>query len=1227
MSRVIRRATGVLTSASTEDGDFVALRARREERQLDVISEELEDFEAPVTTAVVDRPVSARTRTAKDRLFEEAEKAKPEQFLELLNVFANENGLAKLRHPENNMNILHYVLHHRRRDLATMIAERVEPAVFSQECDVTVAAIKGKKTALHYVTELNDLQLAKLILNKVNAAQKKEILAQETPVEIEGQRPRTLPPCHLAAFLGFTDLVVLYLDNGAEVNAVNSKMDTTLLWAARWSHLDIVKVLLDRCADTSIENDKGSTALYWAVRYGHTECVKLLVSQGKADIGQTRKLGLVSPIVLASALGFLPIVQILIENGADPNTCIRGKERPLHHAAKEGYPEVVSYLLEKGAGIDHADEIGDTALLHAARHGFAKCVQVLLNRGANHKHKNHMGEDFMSLAVESHNKQILKIAMQFTKDSQAVRSPLLLAAAAGDCEKITELLKMGLDPGVIDDDKNTILHRAAMEDRYQVIKSFHDKVKIDSQNSAGNTALHEACERGFSKTIGALISSKATASIRNNLGETALHVAARCRSIQPETVKILMDYVIKSHAWESLNIKDNFGNNALHIAAKFARPEVMWEFRSVPFKTKDDDGNIALHEAVRPGEPEALTAMLDIFEAMKRDADINEQNKAKETVLHLAAKEGFADHMARLVILGADLSAQDISGNTVLHMVTILSANYPRKAKTCVTVFDAILAQAVMWWCQKHQREYPHGDEDTLRQFTRQAALRLLTETYNKEDLNVLALACKVGAADILRLVLGKSEVMCFHYTDEVLYTVTNMTPLTNNSVTGCCPGGTVVPRLSYLEWLLSLDNSEQACKVLDVQPFRDMEKAYSRVAALTYAIIMAIHIVYMSLFSYSSIDLLERRRTDPGSAAWPASRIILYAVVPLEPSFILLYQLYSFAQAICVGEAPLQYKLLLGFRKGFTAVLNTALPVIIGVIYSSSVVIWIILYSVDVSIMEYALALALCVGWLYTISFTRGFRIIHFFWRMIQNMIVKDIVKFFFIYIFVLLGFAFAIHSILQVSQVAASKYPSPLDTMFLVFRMMIGQADIFDDDVNSSVGSSYLTFLKLTYLVYIVLATILLLNLLIAMMNDSYSAILNRNSVDWRLESVKLGVDIEKAFPRLLTLFGRAKLRRGLVLSNNGPVLASKATSDPELSVKVDAPEAWYMTVKGAEQREDAETAATERELLHDLSSRVTAIEQKLTFDLQQVRQTLDDVRAHLKEGSLAMQNVRTS
>ena len=73
---------------------------------------------------------------------------------------------------------------------------------------------------------------------------------------------------------------------------------------------------------------------------------------------------------------------------------------------------------------------------------------------------------------------------------------------------------------------------------------------------------------------------------------------------------------------------------------------------------KDAEGNIALHEAVRADEPDALTTMLDIYETMKRDADINDQNNQQRTVLHLAAREGFHEHVARLVLFGADLSVK-----------------------------------------------------------------------------------------------------------------------------------------------------------------------------------------------------------------------------------------------------------------------------------------------------------------------------------------------------------------------------------------------------------------------------------------------------------------------------------------------------------------------------------------------------------------------------------------
>jgi hypothetical protein len=66
-----------------------------------------------------------------------------------------------------------------------------------------------------------------------DATVRKVVLNLETPVDMEGQRPRTLSCLHLAAFHGCKDLVILYLSNGLEVNALNSKKDTALLWAAR----------------------------------------------------------------------------------------------------------------------------------------------------------------------------------------------------------------------------------------------------------------------------------------------------------------------------------------------------------------------------------------------------------------------------------------------------------------------------------------------------------------------------------------------------------------------------------------------------------------------------------------------------------------------------------------------------------------------------------------------------------------------------------------------------------------------------------------------------------------------------------------------------------------------------------------------------------------------------------------------------------------------------------
>lgn len=318
---------------------------------------------------------------------------------------------------------------------------------------------------------------------------------------------------------------------------------------------------------------------------------------------------------------------------------------------------------------------------------------------------------------------------------------------------------------------------------------------------------------------------------------------------------------------------------------------------------------------------------------------------------------------------------------------------------------------------------------------------------------------------------------------------------------------------------------------------------------------------------------------------------------------------------------------MLTRLRKEASSVLYNALPVFIGILYSVLVLTWIVLYSVGNSYMDYVFSVAICMGWLYTISFTRGFRPIHYFWRMIQNMIIKDIMKFLFIYLFVLLAFAFAIHAVIQVSQAVADEYPSPLDTMFLVFNLMIGRGDLFDNTLSQGFDSvdRNTTYLKVLYLIYIILATILLLNLLIAMMNDSYSAILQRQSVTWRLEAVQLGVDIEKSVPLSSKLFGRLNFQKDLVLDEKvlkpSTSTASSLYASPGKVVEEDRVtslknKSWYISIPPSRVREMSSVEdEIERETLRELRSKVVSIEHRLATDLQQLKNKMDEMRSFLK------------
>ena len=1112
--------------------------------------------------------------------------------------------------PKTHQNLLHFALENNERVITEMLLKSDYKDLLGQDYEVFLGKINGKKNALHKITESNDLEMAKLFIEKVPTKDVlMKLLLQETPVTISGQRPRTFPCVHLAAFHGFTEMVELFLDFGVDVNHVNQKKDTALLWSARWGHVNTVRMLLNRNALTDLENDKGSTALYWSVRYGFTETVELLAKTGKANVNKTRKLGLVAPIVLASAYGMNDIVTILLSNGADVNFCIRGRERPIHHAAREGHNDVTQTLLLNGARVDEVDERGDTALILAAKFGHPFVLKTLVEHGADMNHRNHEGEDVWSFAVDSDSDDVIQVLIESLVGTGAMviedgvlrfskkRSPLLQAAAGGHCDKVAMLLELKLDPAAQDDEGNNFMHYAAMKNRHTIIRKFSDVLSIDFQNERGNTPLHISTIKGHHDTIIALLEQKAKANIKNESGETTLHVAACSKMIEPKTVKQIFDYVIKSHAHESLNVANNEGDNPLHLAAKCAKPDVLWEFRFVRFKDKGHGGNTPLHAAVRPGEPEVLDMMLDIYESMKRDADINEQNNKKESVIHLAALEGFSGGVIRLILYGANLGLKDSDGNTVLHRLTKATVENSSRAKQHVKMFELILDQAVKWWCMERGLQYP-DDEDLFVRYKRQAILSLAIDMYNDADINVLALAFKVGAVQIVKKLMMLNDVMRFDVQNKVRFNVTHLTPLTNDSLTGFCNNTRVIPRPSCMEWLLSLESTERASDILDIPPIKQIEKAYGSVAAWTNIVLIILHIAYMSTFSYCSNALLERRRTSPSDYSADGPTILLYIVVPIEPAIFIIYISYRMIKSICMGQFEVSYKLHMGREGGVGALIQTYVSVVFSFVYAILVVLWIVLFTVGYSYHDYFLAPSLLLGWLFTISFTRGFKLIHYFWKMIQHMIVKDVLKFLFVYLFVLLAFSFCVHVLFQVSPGLISTYPSPLDTMFLFFNLMIGMGELFDGTVSTNlavVGRSSL-YIKILYIIYMILGTIVLLNLLIAMMNDSYSDILRRRQLAWRIESVQLGVDIEKSNPWCTKLFSSAKIHHGQIL----PSPKDKADMN------------WYIEVSpDLAHMDQAREESSENEAVRDLDFRIKNMENKMGDQLKQMQTALDEIR----------------
>lgn len=91
-------------------------------------------------------------------------------------------------------------------------------------------------------------------------------------------------PLHMASMKGRSDIAMLLIQQGADVDAQNSDGESPLFYAAEYGHANVTKILIDHGANAGLLSKYSRSALYFAASRNHPECT-IMLSEIGADGG------------------------------------------------------------------------------------------------------------------------------------------------------------------------------------------------------------------------------------------------------------------------------------------------------------------------------------------------------------------------------------------------------------------------------------------------------------------------------------------------------------------------------------------------------------------------------------------------------------------------------------------------------------------------------------------------------------------------------------------------------------------------------------------------------------------------------------------------------------------------------------------------------------------------------------------------------------------------------
>ena len=215
-------------------------------------------------------------------------------------------------------------------------------------------------------------------------------------------------PLISASRWGYEAIVGMLLDAKADIHTTDESGLSALHSAAFFGHKEIVKLLLQRGADTTLHDRDGETPLHLASRQGYAVIVEELLKHQRRDGVNTRDKDSETALHVAARYTS-ERVSLLINDDAKEDTD-RFCETRTGDDAPGRFQRVVELLLDNGADPTLLTEDGETALHSSARIDDGERTKLILNRTKEDRRalRNNDGETALYIAADRENPDTLR---------------------------------------------------------------------------------------------------------------------------------------------------------------------------------------------------------------------------------------------------------------------------------------------------------------------------------------------------------------------------------------------------------------------------------------------------------------------------------------------------------------------------------------------------------------------------------------------------------------------------------------------------------------------------------------------------------------------------------------------------------------------------------------------------------------------------------------------------